>query len=398
MFSNTRRDDIRNFDFIPHPNPGERVQSFRRWLDTQAGLLAVVQVDGPEPPFVEWVEAIIEYGNYMGQETAATVEHVQEFVARRRAIAESDRRLLNEFRPAPNFRVPEPAADNGNPLPFHQWVIREYQQPYMAWSRTAEEAVDEDMNLYESYLQRNGTQSQINDFRVLRTNVANNTFDFDPPANTHRPSFRMFVTLENERRLRVGQVEMTRREALREYPRQVLDDDPEEDPGRDFIYVRDHYFEENRRQMYGHARSTYSHTIERLRAARTTYRELVLDSLFHWSNSDQNPVHRTLSTALVNSRLRRFIALEENPSVEDWSEITAAFRSAQSLIDEAEQRVREQLVDEMAQTEIPRTPATVDDDASTVISSPPRRLVLRSTSHNDPNDGFPNATQSPSFR
>ncbi len=168
-------------------------------------------------------------------------------------------------------------------LSFCQWVVREYQDDsVLPWSRTPEEALTEDMDFYERYLQANGTQLQLDGFRLFRANVSrNNTFSFVPPASAQRPSFRTWFDTENQYCRSLGEREMTQREGLRDYPIEVQFSPEEEN---DFTLTRDRHFEENRRQMYGFARGSYSRVVEGPRTAHNTLLQLELESLHYWPN------------------------------------------------------------------------------------------------------------------
>jgi hypothetical protein len=257
------------------------------------------------------------------------------------------------------------------PLNFRQWVVREYQDDFvLAWSRSPEEALAEDMDFYERYLQANGTQQQLDEFRLLKANVAHNIFSFTPPPSAQRPSFRTWFETENQDRQGVGEREMTLREGLQAYPIEVQLSPEEEN---DYTSARDHHFEENRRQMYGFARGSYSPATEELRAARNTVQQLRLDSLLYWPNDecgheDQNPILQPL--VHVNQALQSFIAMEEPPPDEVWNDIFSEIRRAESLIADAECRARDEVVDEMARTAMRRALETDNEDASTMTSSP----------------------------
>ncbi len=171
LYADIRYDDIRRFDFVP----GGRIQSFRKWLDGQAERLAELDAEVPEPPVSAWLDSIIGYAAYLSQQEDATPDQFRAFIDSRRVVAASDRQRLNEFRPTPSFHTPGPAAENEMPLSFRQWVVREYQDDsVLPWSRTPEEALTEDMDFYERYLHANGTQLQLDGFRLLRTNVSYN--------------------------------------------------------------------------------------------------------------------------------------------------------------------------------------------------------------------------------
>ena len=393
LYADVRYDDIRRFDFVP----GGRLQSFRKWLDGRADRLAELDAEGPEPPVSAWLDAIISYAAYLSQEEDATPDHLRAFVVSRLRVAASDRQRLNEFRPAPPFNAPGPAAENELFLDFRQWIVREYQDDsLLAWSRTTEEALAEDMDFYERYLRANGTQSQLNEFRLLRANVAHNIFSFTPPAsaqrNSPKPSFHTWFEEDNHYRRSVGESEMTFREGLQNYPIEAALSPEEEN---DFTLARDRHFEENRRQMYGFARGSYSQVVEGLRTARDTVQQLRLDSLHYWpdeecGNQYQNPVLQPL--VHVNQALQRFIAMEESPPDEVWHDIMSEIRRAESLVIDADRRARDEVVDEMARAVMRRTLETVreDTDAFTVTSSRviPRSLIT-APSGNALDDDFP---------
>ncbi|PMD12146.1 hypothetical protein NA56DRAFT_713480 [Hyaloscypha hepaticicola] len=387
LYADIRYDDIREFDFVP----GGRIQNFRKWLHGQPERLAQLDEDGSGPPVSAWLDAIIGYAVYLSQHEDATPGQFQAFVASRRVVAASDRQRLNEFRPTPSFRTPGPAAENEMPLCFRQWVVRQYQDDsVLAWSRTAEEALTEDMDFYERYLQANGTQSQLDEFRLLRAYVGGNTFSFNHPASAQRPSFRTWFDTENQQRRSEGESEMTLREGLRDYPIEV-DLSPEEE--YDFTLARDRHFEENRHQMYGFARGSYSRVVEGLRTARNTFLQLRLDSLQYWPDEEcgrqnQNPIIHPMDH--VNQALQRFIAMEEPPPDEVWHDIMSEIRRAEPLVADADRRARYEVVDEVARTVMRRALETVNRDASSVTSSPViPRVRITTPSRNAPDDDSP---------
>jgi len=227
-----------------------------------------------------------------------------------------------------------------------------------------EDALEADMNGYDRYLQENGSQKQLNGFRMLRTNVTNSVFDFTPSHRGVSASFLNWLPEANRQRRRRDEVECTRSEALQHYDTEVVREAPEE-VSWDWERVVTHHWEENRRMMYGHQRGSYSQLIEGLRTARNTAREVVWASLAYGSNAVSD------RTRLTTRLLRRLIAKEQRPTPQQWNTIHAALQNAESWLVRLEERAREERVNEMARVEIPRTPRPVDDDASTVSRSPP---------------------------
>jgi hypothetical protein len=197
---------------------------------------------------------------------------------------------------------------------------------------------------------------------------------------------------DNHYRRSEGESKMTFREGLQNYPIEAQLSPEEEN---DFALARDRHFEENRHQMYGFARGSYSQVIEGLRTARNTVQQLRLDSLQYWpdeecGNQYQNPVLPPL--VHVNQALQRFIAMEESPPDEVWHDIMSEIRRAESLAADADRKARDEVVDEMARAVMRRTLETFneDADASTVTSSPViPRFPITTPSRNALEDDFP---------
>ncbi|KAH8786373.1 hypothetical protein F5882DRAFT_496039 [Hyaloscypha sp. PMI_1271] len=369
LFFSAQTTDTRNFDFVPGPNPGILVPTFREWITSEPSLLNAIQAED-ENLMGAWTATMVGYTTYLA-EGLATAVHFEAFVDRREEIADANRRQFNQFRPTPNFgssRTGNRADDSGEPdiLSFHQWVVNDYMHPRHDRPQHVRDLLEWDLDGYERWLRVNGSPRQISDFRILRADVDSRVFDFTP-APPDSPSFLTWLAEAIRGRRRRGNAEMIRREALRRYYREVVRDSTPE-AYFDWTASLTLYYEENRREIYGNSRGAYSQIIEDLRAARDRLRELVLLSLTYWPE-EPNPLYEeTLTTRLL---LRGFIATEHRPSAPVWDGINGTIRRAQRMLDEAEAREQEERINEMARNVIPGTPQTVDEDASTVCSSPP---------------------------
>jgi hypothetical protein len=381
LFFSSQTNDTRNFDFVPGPNPGNHVPTFREWITSEPSLLDAIQTED-ENLMGAWTATMVGYTTYLAEGLATTV-HFEVFVARREEIADANRRQFNQFRPTPNFgssRTGNRADDSGEPdiFSFHQWVVNEHMNPRHEHPRRVGDALERDLDGYERWLRVNGSQRQISDFRILRANVDNSIFDFTP-ALPDSPSFLTWLAEAIRRRRSRGNAEMGRREALRRYAREVVRGTTIE-AQFDWTASLTRHYEENRREIYGNARGAYSQIIEDLRAARNNIRELVLLSLTYWPE-EPNPVYEeTLTTRRL---LRRHITTEYHPSAQEWDDIHGTIRRAQRMLDEAEAREQEERINEMVHNAIPGTPQTVDedDDASTVCASPPQRQGRQRSPH-----------------
>ncbi len=79
--------------------------------------------------------------------------------------------------------------------------------------------------------------------------------------------------------------------------------------------------------------------------------------------------------------------MEEPPPDEIWHDIVSEIRRAESLVADADRRARDEVVDEVARTVKRRALETVNDDASSVASSPVIPQVRITTpSRNAPED------------
>ncbi|KAE9372507.1 hypothetical protein N431DRAFT_558327 [Stipitochalara longipes BDJ] len=379
---NTRTEDMRNFDFVPAGNPDRLVPTFREWLNTQLRLLALIQEE-QDASIDAWLEALRGYGDYLQDALAPepAAAHLNAFIVARQQIADTERRLYDEFRPSRDLRSRESGSRPNETeiiaehLSFQDWVRSEWAYATTQRSPIILTALDEDLDGYDRYLRRRGAVLRLIAFRKLRSSVTDSIFEFTP-AHPGAPSLLNWLTETNERRRRRGQAELSGMPAFLGYVANVLrrTNAPQEVLS-DWDVVLTHYAEENRREMYGNARGSYSRVVEALRAARNTGRDLVYASLEFWRPSQTNPVFNPVfhATRRIRPFLRRSITIEEEPSPEQWQRVREILVQAQTLLREEEERRQEEWIIEMARAAIPRTPQTIDEAASTVTDSPPQR-------------------------
>ncbi|PMD39323.1 hypothetical protein L207DRAFT_530745 [Hyaloscypha variabilis F] len=385
LFASTRAEDMDNFDFFPVPSPGNLVFTFRQWLSNQRELLAAIQT----PNFQSldaWVEALHRYGTYLQTGLAPLPEHSVAFIAVRQQIADSERRLYDEFRPSRDMRSREIAPSGSVPddivppvvvLSFRDWVRRAFADPTTRRGNVPSTALDQDLNGYDLYLRQQVAVLQLNEFRSLRSSVTNSAFEFTP-AIAGVPSLLTWLAETNESRQRRGLGELSGTEALEGYASNVVQHPRYGVPKevlQDWQVAETYYAEENRRQMYGYPRGSYSPLVERLREARNTFRDLVYSSFEYWILTGPNPV--VYETRTIRPFLRRHIATEEDPSAKEWRRLREHLLQAQRLLLEESNRQQEEGINERLRNPVPRTPQTVDEDTSTVNNSPPRQRHIR---------------------
>ena len=404
LFFNTRTQDMRNFDFIPEPNTGGLVSSFRQWLSTEPLRASVIQQEG-DRSVDTWLQAIYLYAQHLNGGLAPVPEHLEAFVRVRQELAESERLRYGEFVPSTLVR----SLDNGNTrggtgppeiiLSFQEWVRRELADPRIRRSDVPWESLTQDMNGYESYLERRSGVSEQNLFRLLRASVMDTPLEYTP-ALSRIPSFQAFLNSRNEPRRGRGEGDLSAMDIVGEYTTNVIRHPRYNVPSEillEWETTITQHMEENRRQLYGHPRGSFSPMVERLRETRNAVRDLIYASVEYWPLSPTNPVIQV--TRSLWSFLGHYIATEEEPSPEQWRRISELIAQAQKIDREEGQRQNEGWINEMARNPIPRTPQTVDGDASTVTESPPQRQQRHfppwgapnfpSDPHSGSDDGFP---------
>jgi hypothetical protein len=381
LFYAARHRDILNFDFIPNPHPGHLVQTFREFLDSQPELHDAMQVAGNERIVELWLSAITAYGHYLENDEAATEEHLWAFTALRWVVADNDRRTLNESIPQQpetsdltnNLELEEGSAERL--LTFHQWVVREYAVPTHIIGSCIGDVLEAEMNGYVQYLQQNGTDSEVNVFQRIRTEVNENPFDY-LPEDPLVPAFSTWRETENERRRGAGIDVLTDLDnvlALELYEAQI-DENGSEEEYQDFIAARLHHYEENRRQMYGHTRHEHSVLIERLRDYRAAVTQLIMNTYQYWGRFD-DPVREGLRAII--SLLNIHIAMEREPSEEHWGAVRSTIADAEQLIEASEVRAWEgndwRVIQEpRAQIDTPMPGSSHDSESETELESPTR--------------------------
>jgi hypothetical protein len=105
--------------------------------------------------------------------------------------------------------------------------------------------------------------------------------------------------------------------------------------------------------------------------------------------SRAEPYHSIIGSRQYQA-LQRFIAMEEPPPDEVWYDIMSEIRRAESLVADADRRARDEVVDEVARTVMRRALGTVNEDASSVTSSPViPRIRVTAPPRNAPDDDPP---------
>jgi len=214
---------------------------------------------------------------------------------------------------------------------FYEWTIRNYEanETYNIGFPT-EDALDQDLNHYEWYLSNYSTQLQLNDFRLRRAEIANGYYDFSSEKFNH-VSFQQWLVDYNLREEVRGQAQVTSAiEALELYWDDVLKDECDELQG-EFHRSRTRWFEECRREFYGHARDEHSPLIERLRSVRAE-----CERITDWNNEHYYHLASVRENmGRICSILTTKIAMEREPTDEQWQRILEMGREAVRQIREA---------------------------------------------------------------
>jgi hypothetical protein len=386
-----RTRDVRSFEFIPDPNPGNLIQSFLGWLHSQEELHDRIRESIAEDMVLIWLrEAILGYGDYLDTDGAASHEHLLAFAAARRSIADNERQALN----AVSLQSLRPAYSNPRSVrSFYRWAITRYREPTRNMNNSIEHALEADLDGYDQYLEQHATKSQVNDFRRRRDEVANTPYDF-VPFDPRVPSYQTWRRLEDERRRRTGEALLASREQiLLLYEEQIIARAAEE-IYFDFRLSLDSYYEENRRVLYGYDRDAHSPMIERLRGARRDVQDMVMTSDHVWPR-DNNPIRQRLEE--VNRLFTMRIAMDQEPTREQWGFINASIRVADEIMQEAiaweGENVNWREIQEGLEGErTPRPPTVVDPFESEAERTPMRErrdFFGRRSPETESEDDFP---------
>ena len=243
---------------------------------------------------------------------------------------------VDEDDPLPDYEDDEETADyyreHEEPeVSFYEWTIRNYEanETYNIGFPT-EDALDQDLNHYEWYLSNHSTQLQLNDFRLRRAEIANSYYEFNSEKFNHI-SFQQWLVDYNLRQEVRGQTQVTSAiEALELYWDEILKDECDE-LQEEFHRSRTLWFEEYRREFYGHARDEHSPLIERLRGLRAECERIIdwnNEHYYHLASVRENMSH-------ICSILTTRIAMEREPTNEQWQRILEMGREAVRQIREA---------------------------------------------------------------
>jgi tetratricopeptide (TPR) repeat protein len=238
-----------------------------------------------------------------------------------------------EYEPLPDY---EEAADyyreHEEPeVSFYEWTIRNYEEDETHnVGFPTENALDEDLNRYEWYLRHYGAELQLNDFRLRRAEIANRYYDFNSEKINH-VSFQQWLVDYNLQREVRGQTQVTSTiKALELYWDDVLRDECDELQA-EFHRSRTRWFEECRREFYGHARDEYSPLIERLRGFRAECEQIA-----DWNNEHYpNLASVRENLGRICSVFTTRIAMEREPTDEQWQRILEMEREAVREMEEA---------------------------------------------------------------
>jgi hypothetical protein len=242
----------------------------------------------------------------------------------------------DEDEPLPDYEDDEEAADyyreHEEPeVSFYEWTIRRYEanETYNVGFPT-EDALDEDLNHYEWYLRNYSTELQLNEFRLRRREITNGYYDFSSEKFNH-VSFQQWLVDYNLREEVRGQTQVTSAiEALEMYWDDVLKDECDE-LQEEFHRSRTRWFEECRREFYGHARDEHSPLIERLRSVRAE-----CERITDWNNEHYYHLASVRENmGRICSILTTRIAMEREPTDEQWQRILEMGREAVRQIREA---------------------------------------------------------------
>jgi hypothetical protein len=379
LVAEIRVESIRHsFDFIPEPNPEHLVHTFREWMAAESRVVADTQPAGEERSRDELFEALLDYRAYLSRDPAATRERLVVFNAYRRQVVDSHRQRLAAFRPARPAgrmarRTPVEDLGNGPFLDFLSWVRRQYHQPTHSWIRSAEVALEEDLNGYDRYLQENVFHHQRDEFRLLRRNIENAPFSFTP-TDPERRSFAVFLSEENQRRRETGEDELAGLEAIRAYNEVVISDAPV-DVVRPYVTTLYHYLVGNRRQFYGHPRGAYYEAFEEVLTAQDALEELLVTFLEH--AHAMRVIIPDTNWKVYILLMRRRIAMEEEISEEQWATFNEALNEARRHVQEIERMAQEERVDEIGRIPVPRSPESVASTESDVSERPSRLYSQR---------------------
>jgi hypothetical protein len=250
---------------------------------------------------------------------------------------------VDEDGPLPDYEDDEEAADyyreHEEPeVSFYEWTIRNYEanDTYNIGFPT-EDALDQDLNHYEWYLSNYSTQLQLNDFRLRRAEIANGYYGFSSEKFNH-VSFQQWLVDYNLREEVRGHTSAI--EALELYWDDVLKDECDE-LQEEFHRSRTRWFEECRREFYGHARDEYSPLIDRLRGSRAE-----CERITDWNNEHYYHLASVRENmGRICSILTTRIAMEREPTDEQWQRILEMGR-------EAVRQIREAMRDEPATRDV----------------------------------------------
>ena len=214
---------------------------------------------------------------------------------------------------------------------FYDWTLRSYEQESTHnEGLSTQDALEQDLDNYDWYLRRYCTDLQVNDFQQRRVEIATRAFEFDHP-NLESLPFSEWLAVENQVRVRNGMERIERPvQALDIFCTEVIWQQSQE--VRDaFADSRARHFEENRREFYGHARDDKCPLLERLKDVRA--RTLKMMS---WVE-DNLPDLLTAQTSLdrICCILTTRIAMEVDPTDEQWAEILDTGRKVMEEIKEA---------------------------------------------------------------
>jgi hypothetical protein len=230
-----------------------------------------------------------------------------------------------EYEPLPAHEEAADYREHEEPeISFYEWTLRSYEEdPSHNSHCSTESALKEDLDHYEWYLFQYSTELQANDFRRRRAEISNRLYDFGP-GNLDGLPFQQWLAAENQLREIHGMNQATcQTEVLEQYWQEVLYYECNEIQ-EEYFRSRIRYFEDNRREFYGHAHDEHCPMIDRLRSLRKD-----TEKMMDWAD-EQHPQLFSVQWKLgqICKISTRCIAIEVEPSDEQWQHMLEVGREA----------------------------------------------------------------------
>lgn len=198
-------------------------------------------------------------------------------------------------------------------ISFQQWAFGQYRHDSTYnIDLSVEEALAVDVEGYEAYLHAYANNLQYSDFANLQRNLPRREFVFDP-GELDGLSFSQWFTPEGPQYARHrGLVQL----ALPDYWREVVTTLAEEIQ-QAAVRARTFYFEEHRRELYGHARYEHSPLIQRFRVLRAQATDIM-----EWTRREHpEQLVAYICLEAICTFLTVQIAIEAQPTAQQWQAI-----------------------------------------------------------------------------